>query len=79
MTHSRRNFLKTLGVTASAAAVVHLIDGPFSLVQRIEAAPSWKWRSPSESHPGHVGPSERPPFRWPISVRRRLIAQRSPR
>lgn len=39
MTHSRRKFLKTLGVTASAAAVVQLIDGPFSLVQYIEAAP----------------------------------------
>ena len=39
MTHSRRSFLKTLGVTASAATVVHLIDGPFSLVQCSEAAP----------------------------------------
>jgi predicted Zn-dependent protease len=39
MTHSRRVFLKTLGVTGGAAAVVHLIDGPFSLLQRIEAAP----------------------------------------
>lgn len=39
MTQSRRNFLKIVGITAGGAAVVHLIDGPFSLVGRVEAAP----------------------------------------
>jgi len=39
MTLSRRRFLKALGATAGAAAVVDLIDGPFWSVQRLEAAP----------------------------------------
>ncbi len=39
MTHSRRSFLKTLGVSASAAAASYLVVGPLSLVQSIEAAP----------------------------------------
>ncbi len=39
MTLSRREFLRRLGLTAGAAAVVDLVDGPFWSVQRLEAAP----------------------------------------
>lgn len=38
MTHSRRDFLKALGVTAGGLLAVHLTEGTFSLIQPIEAA-----------------------------------------
>ena len=39
MSLSRREFLRNLGVAAGAAAVVDLIDGPFWLVEDVQAAP----------------------------------------
>jgi len=39
MTLSRREFLRTLGVTAGAAAILEWSDGPLWSVQRLEAAP----------------------------------------
>jgi TldD protein len=39
MTLSRRDFLRRLGVTVGATAVVDLIDGPFWLVEPLRAAP----------------------------------------
>ncbi len=36
---SRREFLKTLGLTAGAVAVLDLTDSPFFVIERLEAAP----------------------------------------
>jgi TldD protein len=36
---SRREFLRSVGITAGAAAVVDLIDSPFWLIESVEAAP----------------------------------------
>jgi TldD protein len=39
VSQSRREFLRTLGLTAGAAAVLDLVDGPFWSIDLLEAAP----------------------------------------
>ena len=36
---TRRDFLRSVGITAGAAAVVDLVDGPFWLVDEVQAQP----------------------------------------